>query len=442
MHMLNIVVIVGRPNVGKSTLFNRLIKSRNALVDNRPGVTRDRIYAKIEYKGIPFSIVDTGGFDEGKYDPIINRIKKQVEIAIEDADKIIFVLDAREGINPLDEELAKILRQKGKKVIVVANKIDSFEHEALSLEFYKLGLGQVYPISAVHGRGIESLMDAIIQDIKNNRQVNTSEEEPGIKVAVIGRPNVGKSSFINKLLGEERVIVSDEPGTTRDSIDTLFSFAGKEYVLIDTAGIRRKSRVKEKIEKFSIIKALNSLERSDIAIIMIDATEGVTDQDAHICGYALDRGKGIVVVVNKWDLIKGNQYKINMLIDSIERRLKFVNFAPKINISALTGENVMLVFDKVELVYKQIIKKLKTSMFNKGLKEIIDIHPPPVAGRKKLKFYYGTQVGIMPPTFVIFVNNPRWVHFSYKRFLINQFRMKFGLENSPIKLIFREKIRK
>lgn len=440
MGKTNTVAIVGRPNVGKSTLFNRLTRSRNALVDDQPGVTRDRICKKITYKEIPLLVIDTGGFEDQSSDPISEKVKKQVEMAIDDADKIIFVLDAREGITPLDEELAELLRKKGKTVIVAANKVDEAGQEALALEFYKLGLGDVYPISAAHGRGIKELMNRVIDGF--SKEENKTEQEEFIKVAIIGRPNVGKSSFINKVLGEERLIVSEVPGTTRDSVDTPFSYQGRDYLLIDTAGIRRKSRVKEKLEKFSVIKALNSLERCDVAVVMIDATEGATDQDAHLCGYAHEQGKGLVIVVNKWDLIKRDQYKIKAMMDSLERRLKFVSYAPRINISALTGENVGLVFKKVDLVYKQINTRIKTSAVNEELQEILKIHPPPMRGGKILKLYYATQVDVMPPTFVIFANNPKWVTSSYERFLINRFRERLGLENSPIKLIFKERPRR
>lgn len=438
MCTVNTVAIVGRPNVGKSTLFNRITRSRSALVDNQPGITRDRIFARIEYNGFLLSIVDTGGFEPADPSPIKNKAKEQVEIAIEDADKVIFVLDAKEGITALDEEIAKILRRKSKKAIVVANKIDTPKDEVLATEFYRFGLGQVYPISAVHGRGIKPLMDEVIRGLSREKN-QIQEDDKRIRLAIVGRPNVGKSSFVNRVLGQERVIVTNEPGTTRDPIDTPFSFSKREYLLIDTAGIRRKSRVKEKIEKFSIIKALNSLERAHVAVVIMDATEGITEQDAHICGYAYQKGKGIVIAINKWDLIKDDQYKVRAVIDAVQRRLKFIGFAPRINISALTGENVMWVFEKVNLIYDQMCRRIKTPLVNKGLREIIDMHPPPLAGRKRLRFYYATQVDVMPPTFVLFVNNPKWVHFSYERFLINQFREKFGLENSPIKLIFRKK---
>lgn len=438
MCTVNTVAIVGRPNVGKSTLFNRITRSRSALVDNQPGITRDRIFARIEYNGFLLSIVDTGGFEPADPSPIKNKVKEQVEIAIEDADKVIFVLDAKEGITALDEEIAKILRRKSKKAIVVANKIDTPKDEVLATEFYRFGLGQVYPISAVHGRGIKPLMDEVIRGLSREKN-QIQEDDKRIRLAIVGRPNVGKSSFVNRVLGQERVIVTNEPGTTRDPIDTPFSFSKREYLLIDTAGIRRKSRVKEKIEKFSIIKALNSLERAHVAVVIMDATEGITEQDAHICGYAYQKGKGIVIAINKWDLIKDDQYKVRAVIDAVQRRLKFIGFAPRINISALTGENVMWVFEKVNLIYDQMCRRIKTPLVNKGFREIIDMHPPPLAGRKRLRFYYATQVDVMPPTFVLFVNNPKWVHFSYERFLINQFREKFGLENSPIKLIFRKK---
>ncbi len=436
----NIVAIVGRPNVGKSTLFNTLTRSRDALVDDRPGVTRDRISRKIVYDGVPINLIDTGGFEEESEDTISEMVKKQVERAIEEADKIIFLLDAREGITPLDEELANMLRKKGKEVIVAANKVDSSKQEALAFEFYKLGLGKVFPISALHGRGIKELMKEVVSGL--SREVSPEEEGEEIKVAIIGRPNVGKSSFVNKVLGEERLIVSDIPGTTRDSVDTSVSFMGRKYLLIDTAGIRRKSRVKEKLEKFSVIKALNSLDRCDVAVIMIDATEGATDQDAHLCGYAFERGKGIVIVVNKWDLIKRDQEKIRRMMDSLERRLKFVSYAPRINISALTGENIELVFKKINLVYDQMKRRIKTSLINKALQEISENHLPLSKGRKRLKLFYATQVDIMPPTFVIFVNYPELVTTPYERFLMNQLRISLGIENSPIKLIFRERPRK
>jgi len=436
----NTVAIVGRPNVGKSTLFNRITRSRHALVDDQPGVTRDRIFKKIVYNDVQLTIIDTGGFEDTGKDSISEKVKKQVELAIEDADKIIFVLDARQGITPLDEELAGMLRKRGKEVIVVANKIDSSEHEPLCLEFYKLGLGKVFPVSAAHGRGIKALMEEVVKGLSKKSEPEVAEDV--IKVAVVGRPNVGKSSFINKVIGEERLIVSDIPGTTRDSVDTLFSFKGKEYLLIDTAGIRRKSRVKDKLEKFSVIKALNSLERCHVAVIMIDATEGVTEQDAHLCGYAFEQAKGIVIAVNKWDLIKKDQGKMRIMMDSLERRLRFVGYAPRINISALTGENIDLVFEKINLIYEQMNKRIKTSLVNKSLQEIMQAYPPPVKGRKRAKLFYGTQVDIMPPTFIIFVNNPELITSEYKRFLMNQFRIKFQLENSPIKLIFKERPRK
>ena len=436
----NIVAIVGRPNVGKSTLFNTLTRSRDALVDDRPGVTRDRISRKIVYDDVPINLIDTGGFEEGAEDTLSEMVKKQVERAIDEADKIIFLLDAREGITPLDEELANMIRKKGKEVIVAANKVDSSKQEALAFEFYKLGLGKVFPISALHRRGIRELMKEVISGL--SREISPEEEEEEIKVAIIGRPNVGKSSFVNKVLGEERLIVSEIPGTTRDSVDTPVSFMGRRYLLIDTAGIRRKSRVNEKLEKFSVIKALNSLDRCDVAVIMIDATEGATDQDAHLCGYAFEREKGIVIVVNKWDLIKRDQEKIRRMMDSLERRLKFVSYAPRINISALTGENIELVFKKINLVYDQMKRRIKTSLINKAIREILENHPPPSKGRKRLKLFYATQIDIMPPTFVIFVNYPELVTTPYKRFLMNQLRISLGIENSPIKLIFRERPRK
>ncbi len=426
------IVIVGRPNVGKSTLFNRITKSRNALVDDRPGITRDRLYASINHDGIPLPLVDTGGFEELGQDPLIKKVKDQVKMAIEEADRVILVVDGRQGIMPGDEEIAGLLRRGQREVLLAVNKIDGPELDHLIHDFYRLGVASVYPVSAAHGYGIRSLMEGLVTNLTESAKER--EDEGRIRVAVLGRPNCGKSSLINRILGLDRLVVSEIPGTTRDAVDTPFSYNEKDYLLIDTAGIRRKGKVKKKIEKFSVIKALKSLDRCHVAAILIDAAEGVSEQDAHICGYALERGRGVVLVVNKWDLLKGDAEKKKQLDNAIDRQLQFISFAPRINLSALTGERVMKLFNKIDLVYDQFSRRISTSSVNKAIQKMIEKHPPPVAGRGRLKFFYATQARVRPPTFVAFVNRPDMVHFSYERFLINQLREHFKLNHTPIKL--------
>jgi GTP-binding protein len=435
--MTSIVAIVGRPNVGKSTFFNRLSRSRDSLVDNQPGVTRDRLYASILWDDTHLTIIDTGGFDDLGQEPLLDQVREQVGKAIEEADQIIFMVDGRQGLMPGDEEMAQNLRRSEKKVFVVANKIDGPEHEHLANDFYGLGVDKVYPVSAAHGHGLNALMEDITRELPKFEQER--ETDGRIRVAVLGRPNAGKSSLINRILGFDRLLVSELPGTTRDSIDTLFEWKGREYLLIDTAGIRRRGRVKQKIEKFSMIKALRSLDRCHVAVILVDAGAGIVEQDARICGYALDRGRGLVLAVNKWDLLKKDPERKRHLDDSIERQLKLASFAPRINLSALTGERVKKLFEKIDLVYGQFCLRIGTGEVNRAVAEMIQKRPPPKMGRGRLKLLYATQTRIRPPTFVIFVNRPEMVHFSYKRFIVNQLRERFGLHHSPIKLIFRKK---
>jgi GTP-binding protein len=435
--MTPIIAIVGRPNVGKSTLFNRLTRSRSALVDDRPGITRDRLYASVTYDGIPFILVDTGGFEDLGTDPLLDKIQVQVKLAIEEADRVIFMVDGRQGVLPGDEEMAGILRQSSKKILLAVNKVDGPEHDHLILEFYRFGMDAVYPISAAHGYGVRSLMNDLIRDLAVPEPEGSDADQ--IRVAILGRPNVGKSSLINRILGSDRLVVSELPGTTRDSVDIRFSYQGKDYLLIDTAGIRRKARVKEKIEKFSMIKALRSLERCHVAAVLLDASEGVLEQDARISGYAFERGRGVVLAVNKWDLVKGDAPKKDALEKGIERQLKFISFAPRVNLSALTGERVMKLFDRIDRVHQQFSKRISTSALNKALRKIMDRHPPPQFGRGRLKFNYATQVRSRPPTFVLFVNRPNTIHFSYERFLINQLRSHFQLDLTPMKLVFKKK---
>lgn len=437
LSMTPIVAIVGRPNVGKSTLFNRLARSRDALVDDRPGVTRDRLYVEVRHGDRRFTLVDTGGFEDLGQDPLLAMVREQVSKALDEADLVVFMVDGRQGVMPGDEEMAGLLRCKQKKVFLAVNKIDGPELEHLSMEFYKLGLENLYSLSAAHGYGVGTFLSDLAQALPPG--VSEEGREDRIRVAVMGRPNTGKSSLINRLLGLERLLVSELPGTTRDAVDTPFQWQGKGYLLIDTAGIRRKARVKEKIERFSVIKALRSLKRCHVAVVLLDAGRGVTDQDARICGYAFKEGRGVVLAVNKWDLVKGDRSAIQCLEMEMERKLKFLSFAPRVRISALTGEKVTSVLKQVDLVYEQFTMRAGTGRVNRAVREMIDRHPPPRVGRGRLKFFYATQAGTKPPTFVIFVNRPDAVHFSYRRFLTNQLREVLGLEHTPIRLKFRAK---
>lgn len=435
--MNTLIAIVGRPNVGKSTLFNRLTRSRAALVDNQPGITRDRLYAPVEWEGKGFTLVDTGGFDDSEEEPLLQGVRHQVVKAIEEADRILFMVDGRDGLMPGDEKVADVLRRSMKRVFLGVNKVDGQEHQHLTADFYGLGFDRVYPVSAAHGYGLAALLDAMTEDLEGS----TKEEEPEdlTKVAIIGRPNVGKSSLINRIVGSERLLVSELPGTTRDSVDIHFTLKDTNYVFIDTAGIRRKGRVKEKIEKFSVIKALQSLDRCHVAVVLIDASEGVTDQDAHICGYAFERGRGLILAVNKWDLVKKEAEKKKRLVDTLDRQISFLSFAPQIRISALTGEKVKSLFEKINLLHGQLFRRIDTNIVNKALIDMVQKNPPPKMGPGRLRFFYATQTGVMPPSFALFVNRPDLVHFTYERYLLNQFRERLGLNEVPIRLRFRKK---
>ena len=432
-----IVAIVGRPNVGKSTLFNRLSKSRNALVDDQPGVTRDRLYASVRWEDSVFTVIDTGGFDEQEREPLLDKVREQVRKAIQEADRIIFMVDGPHGILPADEEIAQLLRRSDKEVFLAVNKVDGLEHDHLVSEFYKLGLDNAYPLSAAHGHGLKSLMEEVTREIGDAAE--EMEDDSRVRVAILGRPNVGKSSLINRILGSDRLLVSDMPGTTRDAVDTPYTWKGKDYLLIDTAGIRRKARVKDKVDKFSMIKAIKSLDRCHLAVILLDASTGVAEQDARICGYALERGRAVVLAVNKWDLLKGDRDMRLNLENSLDRSLHFLSFAPRINLSALTGERVRKLFDKIEMLYSQFSSTVGTGALNRAVQEMLQRRPPPAGGRGRLKLFYATQTGIEPPTFVVFVNRPDLVHFSYRRFMVNQLREHFDLGHTPIKLVFRKR---
>jgi len=438
--MSRIIAIVGRPNVGKSTLFNRLSRSRAALVDDQPGVTRDRLYASIMYEGVSLTLVDTGGFEDLGQDPLLREVRAQVEKAVEECDRVIFVVDGRQGLAPGDMEMADVLRKSQKKVLLAVNKVDGPEHDHLTHDFYALGLDAPYPISAAHGYGVREFMGEVVKGLGASE---AERDDPNqIRVAVLGRPNAGKSSLINRILREDRLVVSELPGTTRDTVDALFRYNGREYLLIDTAGIRKKAKVREKIDRFSMIKALRSLERCHVALILLDADEGVSEQDARICGYAVDKGRGVILTVNKWDLVKGEPRKKALLERGIERQLKFVPFAPRIHVSALTGERVMKIFGKIDTVFDQFSTRIGTGVVNRAIQQIIEKHPPPRAGRGRLKFLYATQTRTRPPTFVVFVNRPDMIHFSYERFMMNQLREELGLTATPVRITFKQRERR
>jgi GTP-binding protein len=435
--MKPVVALVGRPNVGKSTLFNRIIRSREALVDDMPGVTRDRHYCDASWEGKAFTLVDTGGFIEGDVDAFAGDIRYQVLEAIREADVVALVLDGKYGLSPYDRDLVAILRDSDRTVFYLVNKIDGEIHEDNLTEFYALGVDDLYPVSGEHGYGVPDFMDDLARTLPDIPE--PEGEEDLIRIAVVGRPNVGKSSLINKILGEKRLVVSDVAGTTRDSIDSRCKRSGKEYLLIDTAGIRRKGKVDEKLEKFSVIKALKSLDRCDVALILIDASEGVTDQDITIAGYAQDRGCGCIFLLNKWDLVDRSETGMKAFYEDLYMEAKFLSFAPAMTISALTGLRVSKIFSMVNEVYEQYSRRITTGELNRILDLATQRTPPSLHKGKRLKFYYATQVETRPPTVVCFVNYPEAVHFSYKRYLINQVRESTGMDKTPIKLEFRQR---
>ncbi|MFO7459071.1 MAG: ribosome biogenesis GTPase Der [Desulfatiglandales bacterium] len=437
MQMTSIIAIVGRPNVGKSTLFNRISRSRDALVDDQPGVTRDRLYRTVRWGEAEFTVVDTGGFDDSDGERLLEQVRAQVLTAIEEADRIVFMVSGRDGLLPGDEELADLLRRSGKPVFVAVNKIDGPEHENLVADFYRLGLEKVHALSAAHGYGLRGLMEDVAADLP--LPAEQEQEGDSIRVAILGRPNAGKSSLINRILGFERLVVSELPGTTRDSIDTLCTLNNQPFLFIDTAGLRRKARVKEKIDKFSMIKALRSLDRCHIAAVVLDAAEGVAEQDARICGYAFERGRGLILVVNKWDLVREDPEKKKRLEEAIDRQLHFVSFAPMLKLSALTGAGVRKLPGTVVDLYRQYSFRVATGALNKAIQEIVDGTPPPRVGNATLRVFYATQAGTKPPTFVLFVNRPDAVHFSYHRFLVNRLKENLGLQKTPIKVVFKKK---
>jgi len=436
--MKPIVAIVGRPNVGKSTFFNRVTRSRDALVDDFPGVTRDRHYGDASWNEFEFTLVDTGGFTEGE--TFAEGIRFQVLQAIEDADVIVLLLDGKGGISPFDRDIIELLRVADKPVFYAVNKIDGAENEVQVSDFYSLGIDPLFAISAEHRYGMTDFLDALVEELATvDKRTGQAATEGTIGLAVVGRPNVGKSSLINRILGEERHLVSDQPGTTRDAIDSLCRFDGIAYLLIDTAGIRRKGKVTQKIEKFSIIKALRSLDRCDVALIVLDASEGIAEQDISIAGYAFERGCGCILLLNKWDLLEKDTHTAKKYLDELRMRAKFMSFAPAMTISALTGQRVAKIFKLVDDVYRQYARRIGTGQLNRIVEASTAKNPPPIHRGKPINFYYTTQVSIKPPTMVCFVNYPQAVHFSYKRYLINQIREQTGLDKTPLRMLFRQR---
>jgi GTP-binding protein len=432
-----IVAIVGRPNVGKSTLFNHLIGERKAIVEDIPGVTRDRLYDNCDWAGREFIVIDTGGirFEEG--DIFAREVKLQAELAIEEADVILFVMDSREGITAEDEQVANLLRRSGKPVVLAANKVENFDRQLEYYEFYKLGLGDPIPISAMHGLNTNDLLDEVVARFAPARTYE--EDDNAIKIAIVGRPNVGKSSLVNAFLGEQRVIVSDIPGTTRDAIDTPFKYNGNDYILIDTAGIRKKSRIKETTERYSVIRSLKSIERADVVLILLDATQGVIEQDQRVAGYVHEAGKANIIVVNKWDLIEKDSHTMNKFDKDIRQDLKFLAYSPIMYVSALTKQRIFKLLELVDFVAEQHNRRINTAELNRVVNEAMMLNPLPGGGGKKVKIYYSTQVRTAPPTFVFFSNQPDNVHFTYLRYLENALRQNFGFEGSPIRLMVRQK---
>lgn len=436
-----IVAIIGKPNVGKSTFFNYLVGHRISIVQDTPGVTRDRIYAETNWRGRNFTLVDTGGIEPDSEDIILSQMREQANLAIAMANVIIFLTDVKQGVTAADREIALMLKKSGKPIVLVCNKADNFEQGTQeSYEFYNLGIGDPYPISATNALGIGDVLDAVYE--KFPEKTENEDEKDKIKVAVIGKPNVGKSSLINKILGQNRTIVSDIAGTTRDAIDTEFENENGKYVLIDTAGIRRKSKIKESIEKFSIMRTLLAIERADVCLMMIDATQGVTDQDTKIAGEAHEAGKGVIIVVNKWDAVEKETGTLEQYKKEVYDKLKYLSYAPIIFISAKTGQRVHKLFEMINNVNAQNSLRVSTSILNQVINEAIAIVQPPTDKGKRLKIYYGSQVSTKPPTFVIFVNNKELFHFSYERYLVNQIRKEFGLEGTPVRVIVREKLDK
>lgn len=433
-----IVAIVGRPNVGKSTLFNALAGERISIVKDYPGVTRDRIYADVHWLNYQFTMIDTGGIEPESKDMMLKYMREQAQIAIDTADVILFIVDVRQGLLDADFKVADILRRSGKPVILTVNKVDDFEKLMPDVyEFYNLGIGEPIPVSGASRLGFGELLDEVVKEFPDHAGEEEEDERP--RVAIVGKPNVGKSSIINRLLGENRVIVSDIAGTTRDAIDTAVTWQDKEYVFIDTAGLRRKSKIKEEIERFSIIRTVSAVERADVVVVVIDATEGVTEQDAKIAGIAHERGKGIVVAVNKWDAIEKDDKTIYRHTERIREILSFIPYAEILFISAKSGQRITKLFETIDLVIQNQNMRIATGVLNEIMMEATALQQPPSDKGKRLKLYYITQVSVKPPTFVIFVNDKELMHYSYTRYIENKIREAFGFSGTSLKFIIRER---
>ena len=433
-----VVAVVGRPNVGKSTLFNALAGSRISIVEDTPGVTRDRIYADVTWLNYQFNLVDTGGIEPESNDIILSRMREQAETAIMTADVILFLTDVRQGLVDADFKVADMLRRSGRPVLLIVNKVDSFEKFMPDVyEFYNLGLGDPIPVSAAGKLGLGEMLDEIVKLFPEPQEAEEEDERP--KIAVIGKPNAGKSSIINKLLGEERVIVSPIAGTTRDAIDTTIVRNGQEYVFIDTAGLRRKSKIKEELERYSIIRTVTAVERCDVAVLIIDATEGITEQDAKIAGIAHERGKGVIIAVNKWDLVEKDNHTMKEFTDKIWQKLSYMPYAELIFLSAKTGQRLPKLFDMIDAVIENCALRVQPGVLNEILTEAMAMKQPPSDKGKRLRIYYITQVSVKPPTFVMFVNDKNLTHFSYTRYIENQIRTTFGFRGTPVRFIYRER---
>ena len=435
---MSVVAIVGRPNVGKSTLFNRIVGQRRAIVENVPGVTRDRNYAQVTRYDVPFILIDTGGFEPISEDRLLVQMREQSQLAVEEADVILMVMDGREGLTPSDVEVVASLRRSGKPVFYVVNKVDGPKQDDDTAEFYALGVEVVYAVSAEHGRGVGDLMDEVLAVLPHDESA-TEEDEQEVRLAVIGRPNVGKSSLVNRLLGYERVVANATAGTTRDSIDTALEYNGQRYVLIDTAGIRRKGKVSQKLEKFSVVQALKGMDRAHVVLVVIDASEGVTEQDMTVAGYAYEKGRAVILVVNKWDLVVKDHKTMGQYTADLRDSFKFLPFAPVLFVSALSGQRTDRIMSLVEKVAAEFNRKASTPELTRVLKEATISHAPPMAQGKQVKLFYITQTAVRPPTFVIFGNRTQGIHFSYHRYMVNQIREAFGFEGCPIRLFFKDR---
>lgn len=433
-----IVAVVGRPNVGKSTLFNVLVGENISIVKDTPGITRDRIYADVTWLNHNFTLIDTGGIEPESNDVILSQMREQAEIAIETADVIMFIVDVKQGLVDADSKVADMLRRSHKPVILVVNKVDNFDkYMADVYEFYNLGIGDPHPISSVNRMGIGDMLDEVVSYFPESD--GEEEEDDRIKVAIVGKPNVGKSSLINKLLGENRLVVSDVAGTTRDAVDTEVTYNGKEYVFIDTAGLRRKNKIKEELERFMIIRTVSAVERASVVVLLIDATEGVTEQDAKIIGIAHERGKAIIIAVNKWDAIEKDDKTIYRFTEKVRDTLSFMPYAEIIFISALTGQRLGKLYETIDIVAENHALRVATGVLNEIMSEAVAMQQPPTDKGKRLRLYYITQVSVKPPTFVIFVNDKELMHFSYTRYIENQIRNAFGFKGTPLHFIIRER---